>query len=230
MKAQLCGLIVGLILGVIVSSVSYPVQAINIQPGAGINVATTTPYFTTETDHNKSTPISSWSRSQAYSYANTGMGEPYTTLGGWWVDNNVDDGFDSIKGYEGMDCSGLTFKSWSMKYVRGTTGYAYWPYAHDVHGGYQATNFYSGCSGACSTICGSGTSTACGASSYGSTEYMDAFAHPIVGSEPAHVAMIKQEDVNGWDYVFTPADPGGYIEKVDYRNQPHFDGIRRNSW
>ena len=162
--------------------------------------------------------ISCWRRSDANSYVYTLLYEGYNWGGGWWNDNN------SVDSGEGPDCSGSVFKTWAMEDEEGNSGKYYWNIGDNIHGPYSSGEFRDGCSGACYDVCGSGTSSSCGLSSYGSTEYMDAFARS------GHVAIIYYEASNGYDYVIEA--PGSYYiaNLVNYRLQNAYDGVRRSGW
>ncbi|HHC07535.1 MAG TPA: hypothetical protein ENK55_02295 [Actinobacteria bacterium] len=166
--------------------------------------------------------IPCWSRTDALSYTYTARWEDYDWGGGWWNDNNVRD----TSAHEGPDCSGLTFKSWAMVNSAGNTGRYYWSIGTDIHGPYNSTAFRNGCSGACYDVCGSGTGSACGSSSYTLTIAGDAFA------KSGHVAIIYAESSAGWDWFINAAGESYGIQKQkrDYRMQTAYDGIRRMNW
>jgi hypothetical protein len=210
MKTKLLGLLAGLLLGLAFITLSY-----------GNAWAHAADAFDTETDYDRGYSIYPyWGRDSARTYARSAVGEMYRTLGGWWIDNNVEDPFDGIKGYEGVDCSGLVFKSWALPHVTGGTGQWYWNYEHDVHGPYQASAFNSGCSGACSTICNG----PCGGYSLAA---MDAFA------SSTHVALFNLRDGGGHDWVIEALSPGyTAVEHINdsFRNSSSYKGIRRSGW
>lgn len=212
MKTRLVGLIMGLILGLTI------VTTLGIQEAQAHQADA----FDTETFWD-GRPLSSWTRSQARTFARTVYGEPYNTLGGWWIDNNTEDPQDPTKGDEGTDCSGLLFKSWMLVHQQGVTGYARWLASDDTHGPYQARHFfdnYTGCDNVCIKICGSSTQ-ACG--SYSLT-YMDAF----VGS--THVATYDGKDANGYDIIVEAGDPWYERHTNYYRNTIGYIGIKRHYW
>ncbi len=163
-----------------------------------------------------------WSRSSAKSYTYTARYEDYDWGGGWWNDNNVRD----TASHEGPDCSGLTFKTWAMKNQSGSTARYYWSIGTDIHGPYNSTAFRDGCSGACYDVCGSGTGSACGTGSYGSTQYMDGFA------KNGHVSLIYSEGSSGYDWFINAAgeSTGVQYQSLNYRTQAAYDGIRRYNW
>lgn len=162
-----------------------------------------------------------WSRTEARSYTYTANKERYQWGGGWWNNNN--NRWDSG---EGPDCSGLTFKTWAMPNSAGSTGRQYWNIGHNIHGPYNSTAFRNGCSGACYDVCGSGTASACGENSYTLTIPMDAFA------KSGHVAAIYSEGSSGWDWFINVSGTGFGInyQKRWYRDDPAYDGIRRQNW
>lgn len=228
MKNKIVRMMIGLVFGFLFSILTY--QSVRAYT-----------CLTQETDCNAGSSIPSWTASQAVSYVRTAQREPYQLGGGWWNPNQDQDAYDPIKGYEGPDCSGLVFKSWGMSYSTGSTAYWSWNKTHDVHGPYQATSFYGGCSGACRTLCGSST-TNC--SSY-TLSAGDAF----VGVQPYlsinHMVMITYRTTGGDYYVVDSnyngygADGGGsYYNgwwettsgRYDYKNTNGVKGIRRNPW
>lgn len=79
-----------------------------------------------ETQCNSGWYISYRSRPEAISHGYAYVNEPYSTFGGWIVDNNGPSTPNPpSKGNEGADCSGLVFKSWAMRYTRGELGWWY---------------------------------------------------------------------------------------------------------
>jgi len=228
MKNKIVRMMIGLVFGFLLSVLTYhTVRAYTC--------------LTQETDCNAGSSISSWTASQAVSYVRTAHREPYQLGGGWWNPNQDQDAYHSVKGYEGPDCSGLVFKSWAMSYSTGSTAYWSWNKTHDVHGPYQASTFWGGCSGVCRTLCGSST-TNC--SSY-TLSAGDAF----VGLNPPlfanHTVMITSRTTGGDYYVVDSnyngygADGGGsYYNgwrettsgRANYKNTNGVKGIRRNPW
>jgi hypothetical protein len=165
--------------------------------------------------------IACWRRTDARSFIYTARYEDYDWGGGWWNDNNVRDTASA----EGPDCSGLVFKSWALPDSWGSSQRYYWNIGTDEHGPYNDVSFQNGCGGACYDVCGSGAG-ACGSSSYGSTEYMDAFAGG------GHIAAIYTEDSAGWDYfVHAKNESVGVVyEYRDFRMDTTKDGVRRYYW
>lgn len=211
MKARLIGLTVGLVLGLALSILWNNVARAH-QADA----------FDTET-YWDGRYLSSWSRSNARSFARTVYAEPYNTLGGWWVNDDSENALDPVKGYEGTDCSGLLFKSWMLVHQQGVQGYKRWYITDDTHGPYQARHFfnnYAGCSNVCKKLCGSSTQ-ACGSATL---VYMDAF----VGS--THVATFDGKDANGYDIIIEAADPWYERHTNYYRNTVGYIGIERYDW
>lgn len=192
-------------------------------------------YFpASETECNLGVDNVSWSRSLANSTASSAVSEPYSTLGGWWIDNNVADPFHGTKGYEGVDCSGLVFKSWAMKYIRGTLGATSWAYNIDVHGPYQARDFKDSCNntGACRQICGNGAGLPV-CSTYAAMALMDAFASATYRGGTGHVALFVTRNASGVDELIEAQQPGLPARRFwsnAYRTDTSFYGIRRNGW
>ncbi len=229
MKNRIVRMLIGLVFGFLFSILAY--QSVSAYT-----------CLTQETDCNAGSSISSWTASQAVSYVRTAQREPYQLGGGWWNPNQDQDAYVEPKGYEGPDCSGLVFKSWAMSYSTGSTAYWSWNKTHDVHGPYQATSFYGGCSGACRTLCGSST-TNC--SSY-TLSAGDAFVglEQYLGFDN-HIVMITYRTAGGDYYVVDSnyngygADGGGsYYNgwwettsgRANYKNINGVKGIRRNPW
>jgi hypothetical protein len=205
MKKSAIGFLVGSLLGIVAAILwSYPANA--------------------------GTSINCWTRDDAVSYGYVGWQEGYELGGGWWNDNNYDDtpgcSEDGGSSCEGPDCSGFVFKTWAMQNSSGATGYTYWEYGENIHGPYASYHFRDGCSGACYDVCGSGTDTACGSSSYGSTLTMDAFA------QNGHIGMIWAEDASGYDYILEAYNNTArvVIYYQSYRNNSAYDGVRRSNW
>jgi hypothetical protein len=168
-----------------------------------------------------------WSRNDALSYSYTGRYEDYTLGGGWWNDNNTHDSG------EGPDCSGFSYKSWSLCSTSGNTSVCLHSIGQDTHGPYNAQAFRDGCSGACADVCGSGTGAACGASSYGSTTAMDAFARgPYAGSSYGHIGMIYSESTGGYDNIIEALNStsGVVLNSRSYRLGAEYDGVTRKVW
>ena len=165
--------------------------------------------------------ISYWTRSNASSYSYSALHEGYHYGGGWWVNNNY---WDSAS--EGPDCSGLVFKSWAMVDSWGSRSKYYWYYGDDEHGPYTARSLRDGCGTACYDVCGSGTGTDCGSSSYGSTINMDAFA------KDGHAGLIYSEGSSGYDHILHAKNNASGVVKeyLSWRLQDAYDGIRRYSW
>jgi len=166
--------------------------------------------------------LACWSRTEARSYTYTARYEDYDLGGGWWNDNNTRD----ISSHEGPDCSGLTFKTWAMSSSWGNTGLVYWSIGTDVHGPYNSTSFRDGCGGACYDVCGSGTNSSCGSSSYTLTQYMDGFA------KSGHVSLIYTEGSGGNDYFINATGESYGVQYVTrtYRIEAAYDGMRRYNW
>jgi hypothetical protein len=210
MKARLIGLMIGLVVGATFSFLCNDVVKAHEADA-----------FDTET-YWDGRYLGSWSRSQAYNFAITVIGEPYSTLGGWWIHNYYEDPVDPTKGAEGTDCSGLLFKSWMLVHQQGVTGYKLWYADDDTHGPYQAHHFYNysnGCANVCTKLCDGGGS--CG--SYGLSR-LDAF----VSSD--HVATYDAKDASGYDIIIEAADPWYFRHTNFYRNSTDYIGIERYNW
>lgn len=211
MKVRLIGLTTGTILGL-----AFNLLWINVAQAHEADAFDTETYWDGRS-------LASWSRSEARTFARTIYGEPYNTLGGWWINNEVEDPQDPIKGNEGTDCSGLLFKSWMLVHQQGVTGYKRWYTNDDTHGPYQARHFfnnYNGCSTVCTKLCGS-SSASCGSTSL---VYMDAF----VGD--THVATYDGKDSNGYDIIIETGDPWYERHTNYYRNTIGYIGIERYNW
>lgn len=212
MKKRLIGLSLGMVLGLVISMLSNHVVW-----------AHSADAFDTETYYDGRS-LTTWSRASAETFAKTVYGEPYSTLGGWWIDNGYEDTQDPVKGNEGTDCSGLLFKSWMLVHQQGVQGYKRWYASDDTHGPYQARHFfnsYNGCSNVCTKLCGSSTA-ACGTSA--TLVYMDA----LVGYD--HVATYDGKDGNGKDIIIEAADPWYERHTNYYRTTIGYIGIERYNW
>ena len=92
-------------------------------------------------DHN---PDSTFKREDARAYADIADGEGYEYGGGCWNNNNQDDTpGQPNSGGEGPDCSGLVFKSWELREVKGADGGTWWSKLENVHGPYASGDFHS---------------------------------------------------------------------------------------
>jgi hypothetical protein len=212
MKAKLIGLTVGLILGLVFSLLS-----------SNVAWAHSADKFDTETYYTGRT-LTSWTRSNARTFARTVVSEPYNMLGGWWIDNNTEDPVDPVKQAEGTDCSGLLFKSWMLVHEKYVTGYRRWYAYDDTHGPYQAQHFYyggSGCPTTCRRVCGSSTQ-ACGTGA--TLVYMDAFV------SQDHVATYDGKDAQGLDIILESWDPWVSRSTNWYRTTVGYIGIERYDW
>lgn len=159
-----------------------------------------------------------WARSDAMQLSYRAVGEPYQLGGGWFTDNNTNDGFHSTKGYEGLDCSGLVFKSWGLPYSLGQSYTWVWQDGHDAHGPYFARDMKAGCSGACFTLCSSGQN--CPAKTY-----MDGYA------SETHMALYTTTDPYGNECVREATGTTIISHCTNYfRDSPDYSMIRRNLW
>lgn len=216
MKTRLIGLILGLILGLVFSALTnYHVQA------HAADAFDTETYYTGRI-------ISYWTRSNARTLAQTVLGEPYNTLGGWWNDNGYPDPGHPTKGDEGTDCSGLLFKSWALVHQEGILGYRRWYLSDDTHGPYQAFEFYNECSGACRKVCGD-PYISCADEGY-ILEYTDAYVGWDPFREEWHVATYNGEDEDGFDLIIQAGDPWEELHTDYYRESTEFIGIERYNW
>jgi len=165
--------------------------------------------------------ISIWKRSTARAYAYVGVGEGYQYAGGCWNDNDRDDTPNLATyepGGEGPDCSGFTFKSWSLVNRRGVEGGTWYNKFEDVHGPYASYAFHDG-AGPFFLLPNKARST---------TLYMDAFARD------GHIGMLYTDtgDANNNDYIIEAKcnDCGTNIFTEDYRWDPDYAPVRRNGW
>lgn len=169
-----------------------------------------------------SNDMSTWKRSQAYTYAQPAVNEGYELGGGCYKLNNRDDTplLPADGGGEGADCSGFVFKVWGLK-LDGSSGYRYWDHEKNVHGPYSTWQYVEpDASDPFKTI----------SKSYSSTQYMDAFVWrwPDLG----HIAMIQAEGSGGFDYVIHARnnDVGTVIDWIDYRQASYTKGLTRKAW
>lgn len=166
-------------------------------------------------DPASATVVDRWSRVEARSYALTAVGDGYEWGGGCWNSNGHDDtpGVPDSGG-EGADCSGFTFKSWSMALNWGNTK-TRWSPMENVHGPYTAAAFKAG----------NGAAVAIG-KSYSTTAYMDAFA------SSTHIGMIYSESSDGYDRIIeAKGDAAGTgIFTRSYRVSGSYGGVRRYGW
>jgi len=166
--------------------------------------------------------ISIWKRSTARAYAYVGVGEGYQYAGGCWNDNDRDDTPNLAtyeRGGEGPDCSGFTFKSWSLVNGYGDGGGTWYNRFEDVHGPYASTAFWSGVNGPFFVLPNKLRST---------TLYMDAFARD------GHIGMLYSNtgpDSNN-DYIIEARcnDCGTNIFVETFRGDPDYRGVRRKGW
>ncbi len=167
--------------------------------------------------------ITTWTRSQAQTYAYTANFEGYTWGGGCWDNDNVHESTGEPPGTvnhgEGGDCSGFTFKSWAMEISPyGAVGFEHWMTGADEHGPYTAAAFKAG-DGPTSVI---GTTP-----TYAQTTYMDAFA------SSTHIGMIYAEGTsNNQDTIIEAkgeAD-GTVVATRTYRGSATYTAVRRDSW
>jgi hypothetical protein len=227
MKNKIVRMMIGLVFGFLFSILTY--QTVSAYT-----------CLTQETDCNAGSSIASWTASNAVSYVRSAHREPYQLGGGWWNPNQAQDPYHSVKGYEGPDCSGLVFKSWAMSYSAGVTSYWSWNKIHDVHGPYQATSFYGGCSGACRTLCGSSTGNCSGYTLSPGDAFVGLKAN--LGFDN-HIVMITSRTSGGGYYVvdsnFNGCDINGKCYngwrettsgRANYQSTNGVKGIRRNPW
>jgi hypothetical protein len=166
-------------------------------------------------------PISIWKRSTARSYAYVAVGEGYQYAGGCWNDNNRDDTPNLATyepGGEGPDCSGFTFKSWSLVNNRGRDGGTWYDRFENVHGPYASYAFHDG-AGPFYVLPNKARST---------TLYMDAFARD------GHVGMLYTNSGtdDGEDYIIEARcnDCGTNIWTEDWRGDSDYVPVRRHGW
>lgn len=174
---------------------------------------------------------SCWSRSCAKTYGYSAVAEPYRVTHAEWTDDNRKtwDG-------EGVDCSGLVFKSWAMKNTSDISDFYWWTTQEVLTWGkYTAGGFYNECNwhfNACRKVCEAGAGT-CPPSL---TVYMDAFAvlagHG--GYSENHIGLIYREIDNNYDDILEAVQQSGdqdvRIKKWDWRTREGFRGIKRTVW
>ncbi len=172
--------------------------------------------------------VSCWDRTCAKSYALGAVDEPYRVNHAEWTDDNR----LSWDG-EGVDCSGLVYKTWGMKGNTGSTALFWWFTAETLPSEkYFARNFYAGCSGACPKVCDGGV----GNCPRTMTEVMDAFA-TLNGSsnDDDHVGLIYEEQTDSQDLILEAVDQVNTykdvrIETHSWRANAQYRGIRRAGW
>ena len=167
-------------------------------------------------------PISIWKRSTSRAYAYVAAGEGYQYAGGCWNDNDRDDTPNLATyeyGGEGPDCSGLTFKSWSLVNKWGVDGGTWYNKFEDVHGPYASTGFYKGVDGPFSLLPNKARST---------TLYMDAFARD------GHIGMLytnSGDDQNNDVIIEAKCNAcGTNLFSEAYRWDNDYRAVRRDGW
>ena len=91
------------------------------------------------TDHN---PDPVFKRADARAYADVADGEGYEYGGGCLNNNNQDDTpGQPDSGGEGPDCSGLVFKAWELRAVKGADGGTWWNKFEGIHGPYASWDY-----------------------------------------------------------------------------------------
>jgi hypothetical protein len=166
--------------------------------------------------------MSSWKRSQAYSYAQPAVHEGYSLYGGCYKLNDRDDTptLPADGGGEGADCSGFVFKTWALK-ADGSPGYRYWDHQKDIHGPYDTWRYVAPDIDDPFKVI---------AKTYSSTQWMDAFVWRF--PEYGHIGMIQAEGSGGFDYIIHARNNtvGTVIDWIDYRSASYTKGLTRKGW
>jgi len=169
-----------------------------------------------------------WTRTCAKSYGETAVNEPYRVTHAEWIDDD-----QRTWDLEGVDCSGLVHKTWAMKDARGSTAFFWWWSQEELPEKYGAGGFYNNCAStyACRTVCTGGN---CPMSS---TVNMDAFATLNDPANPNddHVGLIYEEISNSQDRILEAVDDpysdnDVHIALLNWRTDPHYRGIKRETW
>src|SRR5205085_6142395 len=105
--------------------------------------------FVDQCNYNAPTPSPYMTRDGSLTVAIVAMYEGYHWGGGWWNDNDADEGPNEplqtvSSGGEGGDCSGLTFKVWRESLDKNDGGHYQWGRLRNVHGPYNAAMFKAG--------------------------------------------------------------------------------------
>lgn len=171
--------------------------------------------------------INCWSRTCAKSYGYTAVYEPYRVTHAEWINDD-----QKTSEYEGVDCSGLVYKTWAMENTDGSINFYRWSTEEILSEKYNAGGFYNNCSStnACTTVCYGGNCPT------PSTEIMDAFAtlNDPANSSDDHVGLIYAEINDTRDYILEAVQQSGdqdvRIIEQDWRGDPKYRGIRRANW
>jgi hypothetical protein len=169
-----------------------------------------------------STARDTWKRSQALAYAEHMVHEGYEWNGGCYRLNDVDDTpwLATDAGGEGADCSGFVFRVWALK-NDGSAGYRLWDYDKDIHGPYYTWDYFAPVDTEPFKLI---------SKTYKATSYMDAFVY--YRSDERHVALIKMEGSDGWDYVIHARNntAGTRIDYLPYRSYSDSKAVMRKAW
>jgi hypothetical protein len=231
MKNKIARMMIGLVFGFLFSILTY--QTVSAHH-----------CLVQEADCHLGSSIASWTANNAVSYVRSAHREPYKKGGGWWNPNQNRDLDSSTKGAEGPDCSGLVFKSWAMPYPVGAYSYYWsWNKTHDVHGRYQASEFWQGCNGACRTLCGSPTTNCSGTTLSPGNAFVGVKPYLDSRFSEDHMVMITARTSGGGYYVvdsnFTLTDSRGFpynawmetiSGRADYKYINGVKGVTRRPW
>ncbi len=164
-----------------------------------------------------------WKRSQAAAYSEPMANEGYEWNGGCYRINDIDDtaGWPVDSGGEGADCSGFVFRVWGLK-ADGTLGFRYWDYDKEIHGPYYTWHYFEPEDTDPFRLI---------SKTYRSTMYMDALVY-IKPDGERHVALIKAEGKDGWDYVIHARNntDGTTIDYMPYRSYAESKAVERKDW